>query len=596
MSIVSLSKVTIYGHTDDKTSILENLQDMGCLHIIPLTPERGLSGGGGVSSHAREALKFLLSCRYKRRQVRDPSKFDAVAVEERALDIQKRVQVLEDERDFLQKRIQDVRPWGDFTFPPSKDLRGLRFWFYIVPLNDMKDVQATDLIWEVVGRDNRFAYVVVVSKKEPQGMPVLRTRTGSKPLNALELRLDEVELELEDLQAERASLTRWCRLYASSLFQLEDQEALLDATHDTFDVSPLFALQAWTPSEEVPKLKKYAEEKGLPLEIEDPKPQDSPPTLLRNRPRLASGQDLVSFYMTPNYWLWDPSTVVFFSFAVFFAMILSDAGYALIMGLGLALGWKKMGRSDSGRRLRVLFGTLVGTSAIWGMLVGSYFGVAPAEGSFVASFNTLDMNDYDMMMQLSILIGVLHLVLANLADIRRRGMTRGALVPLGWNTMFFGALSLWLGTEGGEWGNLYKTLGITAMALGGAAVVFFTSSEGSFLKRLVAGLLALTNITKAFGDTLSYLRLFALGLASASLAVAFNDLAEQVRSSLPGFGILFALIVFLIGHSLNFLLGIVSGFIHGLRLNFIEFFNWSIPDEGRPFRAFARKETSAWNQ
>jgi V/A-type H+-transporting ATPase subunit I len=230
------------------------------------------------------------------------------------------------------------------------------------------------------------------------------------------------------------------------------------------------------------------------------------------------------------------------------------------------------------------------------MLVGSYFGLAPAEGSFIGSFNTLDMNDYDMMMQLSILIGVGHLVLANVADIRRRGMTTGALVPLGWTTMFFGALSLWLGTEGGESGSLIKTLGITAMALGGGAVVFFSATEGSFLKRLVTGLLALTNITKAFGDTLSYLRLFALGLASASLAVAFNDLADQVRSALPGFGILFALIVFLIGHSLNFLLGIVSGFIHGLRLNFIEFFNWSIPDEGRPFRAFARKETSAWNQ
>jgi V/A-type H+-transporting ATPase subunit I len=584
MSIVSLSKVTIYGHMDDKASILEDLQEMGCLHIIPLAPERGLLGGGGPSSQAREALKFLLSCRQKRSQVRDPSKFDAVAVEERALEIQKHIQTLEDERDFLEKRIQDIRPWGDFTFPPPKALCGLRLWFYIVPLNDMKDVKATDLTWEVVARDNRFAYVVVVSKNEPQGMPALRTRTGSKPLSALELRLDEVELELEDLQAERASLTRWCRLYASSLFHLEDRETLLDATRDTFDANPVF------------RLSKYTEEKGLALEIEDPKPQDNPPTLLRNRPRLASGQDLVSFYMTPNYWLWDPSTVVFFSFAVFFAMILSDAGYALIMGLGLVAGWKKMGRSLTGKRLRVLFSTLVGTSAFWGILVGSYFGVAPAEGSFMASFKTLDMNDYGMMMQLSILIGVGHLVLANLADIRRRGITPGALVPLGWTTIFVGAVVLWLGTDGDNPNVFWKTFGITALALGGTAVVLFTSAKGSFWKRLMAGLLALTNITTAFGDTLSYLRLFALGLASASLAVAFNDLADQVRSVLPGFGILFALIVFLIGHSLNFLLAIVSGFIHGLRLNFIEFFNWSIPEEGRPFRAFARKETSAWNR
>jgi V/A-type H+-transporting ATPase subunit I len=103
-------------------------------------------------------------------------------------------------------------------------------------------------------------------------------------------------------------------------------------------------------------------------------------------------------------------------------------------------------------------------------------------------------------------------------------------------------------------------------------------------------------VTTAFGDALSYLRLFALGLASASLAMAFNDLAHQVREILPGLGILFALLVVVIGHGLNFVLAVVSGFIHGLRLNFIEFFNWSIPEEGRPFRAFARKETSVWNR
>ena len=129
------------------------------------------------------------------------------------------------------------------------------------------------------------------------------------------------------------------------------------------------------------------------------------------------------------------------------------------------------------------------------------------------------------------------------------------------------------------------------MIAGAVAVMFFTPAAGPFYKRIIAGLLSLTKITSAFGDALSYLRLFALGLASASLAMAFNDLAEQVRTaSGPSFGLLFGMIVFFIGHTLNFVLGIVSGFIHGLRLNFIEFFNWSIPEEGRPFKAFSRKE------
>jgi V/A-type H+-transporting ATPase subunit I len=104
----------------------------------------------------------------------------------------------------------------------------------------------------------------------------------------------------------------------------------------------------------------------------------------------------------------------------------------------------------------------------------------------------------------------------------------------------------------------------------------------------------LTGLSNAFGDALSYLRLFALGLASASLASTFNDMAGQVKTALPGIGILFALLIALFGHTLNFVLSLSSGFIHGLRLNFIEFFRWSISEEGYPFTAFTRKEKESW--
>ena len=111
-------------------------------------------------------------------------------------------------------------------------------------------------------------------------------------------------------------------------------------------------------------------------------------------------------------------------------------------------------------------------------------------------------------------------------------------------------------------------------------------------KRQVKGVTALTGVSGAFGDVLSYLRLFALGLASASLAAAFNDMAADVRQALPGIGMLFALLILLLGHALNFMLSVASGFIHGLRLNVIEFFKWGVQEEGNPYRPFSRKESS----
>jgi len=159
-----------------------------------------------------------------------------------------------------------------------------------------------------------------------------------------------------------------------------------------------------------------------------------------------------------------------------------------------------------------------------------------------------------------------------------------------------GAVALWAAhTTGESTETAAPAVGYVAMGTGAAGVLLFSAPQFSWGKRALRGLLALTRITNAFGDVLSYLRLFALGLASASLALAFNNLATGVQDSIPGLGQLFALLILLLGHALNFALGIVSGFVHGLRLNFIEFFNWSVTEEGKPFRAFERKEKRLWN-
>ncbi len=227
MSIVSLVKVTFYGHTDDRQQILSDLQKFGCLHLIPLAPEQEtLHKGSGPSSRLREALRFLTSCPNRRRQVRDSKKLDANAIEQRALALSDEIQDLQAERDFLIGRIENLRPWGEFSFPPREALTNLRLWFYVVPHKDMKQVESTDLIWEVISRDNRFCYVVVISESQPEGMPVERVRTGNKSHSQLEDRLEEVELELEDRQAERAGLTRWCTLFARGIDRLEDQAAV----------------------------------------------------------------------------------------------------------------------------------------------------------------------------------------------------------------------------------------------------------------------------------------------------------------------------------------------------------------------------------
>lgn len=600
MSLVKLVKITLLGHTEDKHKTLADLQDLGCLQLIPFVAEGNATAAAGAaqgpSPDAREALQFLLRCPHKRRQVTSAAGFDPLVVERQTLALQRRLLDLYDERDFLRKRIADLQWWGNFEFPAPEEVDGWRLWFYVASHRQMRELRsgilATDLCWQVVNRDHRFVYLVVIAKEEPQDMPVARTHTGDKPLERLRERLDEVELLIEDAEAERMGLTRWCLLLAAAIDHLQDRAALAYAADTTCDVEPLFALQGWMPRAHVDELRAYAADRGLVLEIAEPALADNPPTLLRNPPAVAGGEDLVTFYMTPGYWTWDPSLAVMTSFALFFAMIVADAGYGAMLGLVLWLLWKRLAASERGLRLRNVFVLVVAATVAYGVATGGYFGIElPADG-WLARLKVLDAADASVMMTLSIFIGVIHVVAANLMDAYRRGPHAAALAPIGWATVITGGLLLWLGLQ--QTAENLTELATVMLLAGFGLIIVFTGAGLAAGPRLLTGLLALTRVTNAFGDVLSYLRLFALGMASLSLAMVFNGIASEINDALPGLGLLLAALVLVIGHGLNFILSLMSAVVHGLRLNFIEFFNWGLQEEGNLFRAFKRKGSNPW--
>lgn len=595
MSIVPLDKVTLVGLAADKEVVLDGLQRLGCTHLISLrpAPSEPEKAPSPRAERAYRALKYLSDFPNRRRQIQDAADFDVDRLVEQALANQQRTREVSDRRDFLRKRIKGLEPWGDFDFPPEDALAGLRLWFYLVPLKEMGRVEANrELIWQEVHRDHGQAYVVVVAAEEPRvdAMPVMRTRAGALPLRQLQRRLAATEVELEELEDERAASTRWMTLLMRNLARAEDRAALTYAASLTRDEEGVFALQGWIPSRDVARLGELVRHHELAFLSEPPDEAELPPTLIEEPAAVAGGKDLVNFYMTPSYRSWDPSLVVFVSFALFFAMILSDAGYALLIGLLLAWFWRRLGASPIGRRLRGVGAALVVCSVAWGVLVGSYFGASPPEGSLLGPLKVLDLGDHALMMRLSIVIGVAHVALANGSLAWHTWGRPRAWAHLGWVLMLLGALLWWL--VGGEVG---LGLGVASIALGAVAVFWFSSDRAierplDWLLRIVDGLLAMTQVTKAFGDVLSYLRLFALGLASASLAVTFNQLAGEVAAAAPGVGLLFAILILLLGHAINLALAIMSGVVHGLRLNCIEFFNWGLPEEGHPFRSFAKKE------
>jgi V/A-type H+-transporting ATPase subunit I len=593
MSIVPLLKVTFYGPVADKDAVLDGLQGLGCLHLndlhrgdaeaVDFTPRR---------SDAREAWQYLHDSPVRRRALRHREKVDDEAVVREVLEVRDRSRALTEEREQLHKWITDLEPWGDFELPDWAREGDLRFWFYIVPLYQMEGMTAVDLPWKVVARNHRFAYVVVIASDRPTGMPVSPVEFEPRSLAQLRQRLEQVERDLEDLDYRRIGLTLYTDVLRETLDEADDRAARQQAGRLVLEEDRFFAVQGWAPEERAAALRQFAGDYGLAMTIEAPGPQDKPPTLLANPPALRGGEELVSFYMTPAYRMWDPSKIVLFAFALFFAMIIADAAYGVLLGGILWAMWKRLGATASGRGLRGVLLTLVIFAIVYGVLLGSYFGVEPPEGSWLASLHVLHANDQGTMMWLSIGVGAVHLALANLVTAWRHRHALHALSGLGWAAIILGGFGVGLGKSYAL--VALTTLGWTGLVLGALLVLLFHSERPfsllpkQLLGRLVDGLKGLLELSKAFGDVLSYLRLFALGLAAVKLAEVFNHMAATSFEA-KGVGVLLGVLILLVGHTINLAMGIMGGVVHSLRLNLIEFFNWSLPEEGQRFEALTKK-------
>lgn len=601
MTIARQLELTLIGDAAEKSGIIEGLQGLGVVHLVPL--EGGAAEvGPDAADDARAALNDLQGCPRKRRPQRPIGETDLQTVVEDILRNKYRREDAIDRIEVIEQRLRALRPWGNFSLPAVEELDSHRLWFYLVPRGKESGLGEIRLPWQIVNSDQRYHYLVILSEWEPeeQAIPFRRVHTGSRSLEALEEQLYDTRVELEDLEADRESFTRWIPTLRNSLYRILDRRDQLLAEQQCLTAEEVFVVRGWIPRHCVEALSRWIESVPAGYTLREPDADDTPPTLLINSDRFGGGQEAVSFFQLPGYSNWDPSPLIFASFSLFFAMILADAGYGLVLGLPLLVYWRRLSiPGTTAIRLRNMWLSLSLCSVLYGVAVGSYFGVGPPAGSALAALYVLDLNDFDSMMRLSIAVGTLHLMMAHAAVFWSSRGTRAGMVALAWFIGVGSGFGLWLHYITASDFSLaaspfsYGLLAWLLLLLLFSGERPFDSAKNIGLN-LASGLGALTGLTKAFGDVLSYMRLFALGLAGTSLAATFNELAVTARDASPNIGFLYFILIILLGHTLNFALALMSGVIHGLRLNLMEFYNWGIRDEGYPFKAFAKRGVSKW--
>lgn len=354
-------------------------------------------------------------------------------------------------------------------------------------------------------------------------------------------------------------------------------------------------IEGWIKEADSKKLAKVLNStlSAYELTLTEPLPTDNPPVILKNRPFFKPFEILVELYGLPNYWEIDPTPYLAFTFLLFFGLAVGDAGYAILLYLSiLFLRWKLPFSAKSREFLKIFtYGAV--PSFIIGALTGSWFGLPiaslPPLLRKMMVLNPLEGSGPVIFLVFTLIIGFLHLIsglILEAIDNLRKGNWQSALLDqLGTIIFLIGAflyVIIFFQSISGKipsWSPIAKAL----LLAGAAVIVIFANRESkSWLGRIGGGLYSLYGMSGYLGDTISYSRLMALGLATVLIGFSFN-LMIQPLWSFGWLGAIVALPVFLALHLINLAINLIGAFVHPLRLHYVELFKQFYEDGGRKF-------------
>ena len=495
---------------------------------------------------------------------------------------------LELAKSAAEKEMAARLPWGDFDKARLAQLESLGYAvrYYRVPEKKFSQEWAALYPLEVISEDKANVWFVTVAPKgDEYTFPV-------EPIAAPEGSWKEAEAEVKALNEQIIKAKGLLVKYQSEIPEMQetDRQRLVDlemylakaSTEQKAD-NMLSVLEGFAPVENDEQLCKTFDEMGVLYIREDAAEQDNPPIRLKNGWFASLFEVLTGMYGMPGYKEFDPTPILAPFYLLFFAMCMGDAGYGLVLilfGLGVT---KKLINIDMFKNIGPLISVLgVGTLVV-GLILGTAFGINLAEAAWYPAalkkfMITGDIAGFPAQMILALGIGVFHICLAMVVKAigytKRFGFKEN-VSTWGWLILILGGLILAAVGMTNLLSPVAMKIAVIALAVvSGLGIFIFNTPGKNPLANIGSGLWDTYNmITGLLGDVLSYIRLYALGLAGGMLGQAFNILGGMMVEN--GFGPInwlpFALIV-LFGHTLNLAMSCLGAFVHPLRLTFVEYF------------------------
>jgi len=407
----------------------------------------------------------------------------------------------------------------------------------------------------------------------------------------LERRKSELEKHITEFAEHRKSLK-----FAVDYLQMRKDK--YNALNSLGFTESTFVLNGYIPEKYTESLRKELEKKfTVYLDFADPDDEDDVPVLLENSSFSAPVEGITKMYSMPSKSDVDPTPVMSFFYYLFFGMMLSDAGYGLLMLIGTTIVLRKFRLDSTMKKTMTMFRNCGISTLIWGALFGSWFGdivqVVGREyfgkeiGSIALWFQPLD--DPIKLLLYSFALGILHLFLGVGVSFKMAwddGRKLDAFldtVPVYLTILGVAPLAAGILTDVPA---ILKSIG-TYLMIAGVVLIVLTSgrSSKSVFGKFFGGLYALYNTATGYlSDILSYSRLLALGLATGSIASVINLIGTMPENIIVKTILL--IVVFIVGHTANLAINLLGAYVHTDRLQFVELFGKFYTGGGREFTPF----------
>ena len=495
--------------------------------------------------------------------------------------------VLEEERTNKLLSVDKISAWGDFDPQKVKELKenGLDFHFYRIDKKELKKLSETqDIKYIKLASVDKMDTVAVLGELS-RDITATEFLLPEKGISKLKSEIMLCETELSEINDTLKNYALQLESYKAALIKTQNDAEFSSVKNTAKSQDGLVWLTGYIPVSETEKFVACAKENGWAYQYETVEVDDGfVPTKVKYNKLTSLMKPIFDILGTvPGYGEYDISFWFLSFFTLFFAMIIGDAGYGvifLIAAIVLVLKSKKFTNAT------LLLTVLSVATVIWGAVTGTWFGlesamkvpflkalVIPSFANYPQYFGMETASVQNSVMKFCFSIGVIQLSLACLMNIRRK-ITRkdlSMLADIGWLlsicALYFMVLFLVINQPT----NIKIVAAVVAVGFLLVAVFGGMSPEKTFAQGLKSGLsdtfTVFLNTISAFGNVMSYIRLFAVGMASLAIAQSFNNMSAGFSGPLLIVGIIIAAV----GHIMNIVMGFLSVVVHGVRLNLLEF-------------------------